>query len=89
MRVAVKELKSGLSRILARAQAGEVFEVTCHNRPVARIVGVPSFADERWNRLIADGTISWNGGKPRIDTPLQLAANNNTPVSGIVMEDRG
>ena len=41
MPIAVRELKASLSRVLLRAQAGEVIEVTSHNRPIARIVGIP------------------------------------------------
>ncbi len=34
-RVAVYELRAGLSRYLARVKAGEVFEITCRNEPIA------------------------------------------------------
>ena len=46
MSVAVRELKACLSRVLLRAQEGEVIEVTSHNKPIARIVGIPSCAGE-------------------------------------------
>ena len=35
MDIAIRELKSSLSRVLAAAQGGEVIEVTSHRKPVA------------------------------------------------------
>jgi len=35
--VSVRDLKTHLSEWLARAQAGEVVEVTSHRKPIARI----------------------------------------------------
>ena len=46
MHVAVRELKSSLSRVLSLAQGGEIIEVTAHNKPIARIVGIPPQAYE-------------------------------------------
>jgi hypothetical protein len=31
----------GTMRVLSRAQRGEIIEVTSHNKPIARIVGIP------------------------------------------------
>lgn len=53
MQVAIRELKAGLSRILSRAQAGEVIEVTSHNKSIARIVGIPPTAGAGLRGLIA------------------------------------
>lgn len=41
MSIAVRQLKASLSRVLARAQEGKVIEVNLHNKPIARIVGIP------------------------------------------------
>ena len=65
MYVAIRELKSSLSRVLSLAQGGEVIEVTSHNKPIARILGIPPQADEGLRRLMASGTLSWSGGKPQ------------------------
>ena len=43
--VSVRELKTHLSEWLARAQAGEVVEVTSHRKPIARIT--------KWNLRMA------------------------------------
>lgn len=89
MSIAVRELKAGLSRVLLRAQAGEVIEVTSHNRPIARIVGIPAQAGEGGLRgLIAAGTLSWSGSKPRLAPPLDLTEEAK-PVGRMVLEDRG
>lgn len=87
MSVAIRELKASLSRVLSRAQGGEVIEVTSHNKPIARIIGIPPQAGDGLRGLIASGTLYWSGGKPRLTLPLKLAARG-TPVSQMVLEDR-
>lgn len=87
MRVAVRELKANLSRLLSRARQGEVIEVTSHNKPVARIVGIPSCGAESLGESISRGTISWRGTKPCFAPPLALA-DHGPSMSQIVLEDR-
>lgn len=88
MIVAVRELKSSLSRVLSLAQEGEVIEVTSHSRPIARILGIPQQADVGLRRLMATGTLSWGGGKPRLAPPVKLARGGKS-VSQMLLEDRG
>jgi len=88
MHVAIRELKSKLSRVLSLAQGGEMIEVTSHNKPIARIVGIPPQADEGLRRLMASGTLSWNGSKPQFAPPVTLAPGG-TLVSQMLLEDRG
>lgn len=87
MSVAVRELKASLSRVLSRAQHGEIIEVTSHNKPIARIIGIPEHAEPGLRLLIAGGAVSWSGGKPRHKLPVQLTARG-TSVSHMVLEDR-
>lgn len=87
MHVAIRELKSSLSRVLALAQGGEVIEVTSHNKPIARIVGIPPQANEGLRRLMATGNLSWNGSKPRF-VPAQALAPGGKPIGQMVLEDR-
>jgi len=88
MQVAVRELKARLSQLLARAQEGEIIEITSHKRPIARIIGVPSGLDPSLRALIGRGGLAWKGGKPRMKPPLKLVATG-VPVSRLVLEDRG
>jgi prevent-host-death family protein len=88
MHVAIRELKSSLSRVLALAQGGEVIEVTSHSKPIARIIGIPHQADEGFRRLMATGTLSWNGGKPTLAQAVVLTPGAKT-FSQMVLEDRG
>ncbi len=88
MDIAIRELKSNLSRVLAAAQGGEVIEVTSHRKPVARIVGIPPQADDGLRPLMATGALTWRGGKPRLGAPVGLPAGG-TPVSQMVLDDRG
>ena len=88
MQVAIGDLKSNLSRMLALAQQGEVIEVTSHNKPVARIVGIPSNPTGGLAGSMGQGTISWRGGKPSLAPPLSLA-DHTSSVSQMVLEDRG
>jgi prevent-host-death family protein len=87
MSIAIHELKANLSKVLNRVQRGEVIEVTSHNKPIARITGIPQLADIGLQKLIASGAVSWNGEKPQFLPPLQLS-QGGTPVSHMVLEDR-
>ncbi|MEA3276227.1 MAG: type II toxin-antitoxin system prevent-host-death family antitoxin [Pseudomonadota bacterium] len=86
MQVSIRELKAHLSQYLSRARAGQSFEVTSHRKIVARIIGVPA-SDSGLSRLLASGAATWAGGKPA-GASLRLRAKG-TPVSQMVMEDRG
>jgi prevent-host-death family protein len=88
MHVAVRELKSSLSRVLSLAQGGEVIEVTSHNKPIARILGIPPQAGEGLSRLMASGALSWSGVKPQFSLPVELASGGKS-VSQMLLEDRG
>lgn len=88
MSVPVRELKASLSQVLSRARSGEVIEVTSHNKPIARIVGIPDSAASGLRRLMADGAVSWRGGKPQPKAPVRLSARGAS-VSQLVLEDRG
>lgn len=89
--VSVRDLKTHLSEWLARAQAGEVVEVTSHRKPIARITAVKQADSTSTNPLqkaIDAGLISWSGRKPEIPPPVKL--NDGGPLmSDIVIEDRG
>ena len=87
MRVAIHELKSCLSRYVAQARAGEVIEITSHDKPVARLVGVPATSHGGLGRLMAGGAALWRGGKPVLRAPVELGAQGAT-VGQIVLEDR-
>jgi len=88
MKVAIHQLKSGLSRYVAKARAGEVIEITSHDKPVARLVGVPAASSAGVARLLARGTATWGGGKPALQAPVVLSVGGKS-VSEIVLEDRG
>jgi prevent-host-death family protein len=90
-RVSVRELKTHLSAWLARAQAGEVVEVTSHHKPIARITAVkpqdPASMSPLQQAIEAD-VISWSGQKPVFHPPIKL--NDGGPlISDSVIEDRG
>ena len=87
MSVAVRELKASLSRVLSRAQRGEIIEVTSHNKPIARIIGIPEHTEPGLRGLIAGGAVSWGGGKPRHKLPVAMTARGPS-VSQMVLEDR-
>lgn len=87
MRVAIRELKSSLSHILAQAQRGEVVEVTSHNKPIARIFGIPAQMGTGLRALVAEGGLTWRGSKPDLAPPLSLQGGAKS-VSTMVLEDR-
>jgi prevent-host-death family protein len=90
-RVSVRDLKTHLSEWLARAQAGEVVEVTSYRKPIARITAVKPPEPTSTNPLqkaIDAGLISWSGQNPVIPPAVKL--NDGGPLmSDIVIEDRG
>jgi prevent-host-death family protein len=90
MRVAMHELKIGLSRYVAQARAGAVIEITSHEKPVARIVGIPAPArggSRGVDCLVATGAAQWNGSKPKTFEPVRLPSHGTT-LSEMVIEDR-
>jgi prevent-host-death family protein len=89
--VSVRDLKTHLSEWLARAQAGEVVEVTSHRKPIARITAVKpadSGITSRLQKAIDAGLISWSGQKPVFPPPIKLRGKGKL-ISEIVIEDRG
>ena len=89
--VSVRDLKTHLSEWLARAQAGEVVEVTSHRKPIARITAVKpadSGITSPLQKAIDAGLISWNGQKPNLPPPVKLRGQEKL-LSDIVIEDRG
>ena len=89
--VSVRDLKTHLSEWLARAQSGEVVEVTSHRKPIARITAVqPADSGIRspLQKAIDAGLISWNGEKPNLPPPVKLRGQGKL-LSDIVIEDRG
>ncbi len=87
VQIAVRNLKAGLSRVLARARAGDVIEVTSHSRPIARIIGIPAAGEDGLQRMVATGVASWGGGRPQLEAPVSLSPDH-LPVSRMVLEDR-
>jgi len=90
--VSVRDLKTHLSEWLARAQAGEVVEVTSHRKPIARITAVkqpdPSSSPHPLQKAIDAGVVTWSGQKPVFPPPVKL--NDGGPlISDIVIEARG
>lgn len=82
------ELKSGLSRYIAQARAGESIEITSHDKSVARIVGIPPTDQRGVTRLLARGAAHWGGGKPSPLPPVVLGSRGQL-LSEMVLEDRG
>jgi len=89
--VSVRELKTHLSAWLARAQSGEVVEVTSHRRPIARITAVRATDPGTTHPLQAAmdaGLISWSSQRPVFPPPIRLSGVGKS-VSEMVLEDRG
>jgi prevent-host-death family protein len=88
MKIAMNQLKAGLSRYVAQASAGQVIEITSHDKPVARLTGVPQAAPVGVANLIAHGLATWSGRKLVLPTPVHLSVGG-VAVSQMVIEDRG
>lgn len=88
MKIAMHQLKAGLSRYVSQARAGAVIEITSHDKPVARLVGVPDGGASGLAKLLGSGAAQWGGGKPAWRRPVQLPAHARS-MSEMVIEDRG
>lgn len=88
MHVAIHELKAQLSRCVAQAGAGEVIVITSHNKPVARLTGVPPGAPAGLQAMVASGAVTWSGRKPAPSMPVALSPGGRS-LSEMVIEDRG
>lgn len=86
--VAMRELKAGLSRYVAQARAGTAIEITLHDKPVARLIGIFARGPAGVSRLIEAGAAQWRGGKPSLRPPIVLDSGG-TSLGSIVLEDRG
>jgi prevent-host-death family protein len=88
--VSVRDLKTHLSAWLGRVQTGEVVEITCHRKPIARITGVKTQEQAPTSPLqtaLNAGVISWNGQKPTLPPPVTLRGEGKR-LSEIVIDDR-
>ena len=88
MLVSVSVLKANLSRLLARAQGGEVIEVISNGKPIARIVGIPDVHDHLPKKLTADNSITWNGKKTIFAKDLPTLSMNGRSLGKIIRQDR-
>lgn len=88
MSVPVRELKANLSEVLSRAQSGEIIEVTSHNKPIARIIGIPAADTHPLGQLAADESVTWNGKKPSFAKHLPRLSAGGKSLSKIIQEDR-
>lgn len=85
MEVGIRDLKNSLSRHLKRVRQGETIVVTEHGRPVAHII--PAGIPEEIERLMAQGRISWSGG--RFHAPKRVPRPRPGPAaSDYISEDR-
>ena len=88
MLVPVSVLKENLSKILARAQSGEIIEVTSDGKPIARIIGIPAASPHPVGALAGDNSVTWNGKKSSFAKHLPKLSKIRKPLSEIIREDR-
>lgn len=88
MAVPVREFKSHLARYLREVRAGRTFEITSRRKVIAKVIPVPEAPRRGLQRLLAAGAARWSGGKPEGLGAVTLT-EGGTPVSHIVLEDRG
>lgn len=88
MLVPVSVLKANLSNILARAQSGEIIEVTSDGKPIARIIGIPAASSQPLGALAGNDAVTWNGKKPSFAKHLPKLSRSGRPLSKMIREDR-
>ena len=83
----IREFKARLSFYIAESRAGKSVDITSHRRPVARLVGVPQQQTEGLAQMIAEGELTWSGGKPKGGHFVLPDAHKS--VAEMILEDRG
>jgi len=85
--IGIRELKTNLSRYLAKVKAGERIIVTDRSKEVAIIAPYGNQSDdEKLLRLMERGIAQWSGGKPKgLPTGISSKGGN---VSEAVLEER-
>jgi prevent-host-death family protein len=84
--VGIRELKNGASAYIERVEHGEVITVTRRGKPVARIV--PAEMPRGLARLMAEGRLSWDGGKPDLQPPRVKLRGDGPTAADYVIEGR-
>lgn len=85
--VGIKELKTNLSRYLARVKSGERIIIMERKKQVAIISPLAKETDqEKALQLIQRGVAHWSGGKPA--GMLSRIASRGKKVSDTVLEER-
>ena len=87
MQVSVRELKNHLSKYLHQVQMGGSIVVTVHNVPLARLLPIPTHADENIQRILQIEGVHWNGKKPKGGKDRPIIEGKT--ASDYVIEDRG
>ena len=65
-----------------------MIEITSHDKPVARLIGLPHAAPVGIAKLVANGAATWSGRKPELRAPVRLSPGGKS-LSEMVTEDRG
>ena len=78
-------MKAKLGSVLRRVEGGERVRVTRRGRPVADIVPVES-ADERWERMIAEGRITPATAPMDRNPPPPIKTDG--PASELILAER-
>ncbi|MDY6954267.1 MAG: type II toxin-antitoxin system prevent-host-death family antitoxin [Thermodesulfobacteriota bacterium] len=87
IRVGIRELKTNLSRYLARVKSGENIMVTDRKKEVAVILPYGSRSGQKMGfQLVQRGLARWSGGKPE-GMPSRIASRGKK-VSDAVLEER-
>jgi prevent-host-death family protein len=84
--IGVRELKSHLSRHLARVRSGARLVVTDRGEPIATISPIGAALAEWADAFVQSGRAQWSGGKPA-GSAHPAKARRGT-VSDAVLEDR-
>ncbi len=91
-RVGIRALKNHTSKIMRRVRAGETIVVSDRGRPFAVISPHAATEPDPVLALVAEGRVSWGGGKPRGSrSPARLRSSRvgvEPSVAAAIVEDR-
>jgi prevent-host-death family protein len=82
MDVGIRELKTNLSRYLARVRAGETLIVTDHGEPIARLEPLRSSEPPASvKHLVDSGKLIWKGPARYLPRPIEMLPGDDGKTS--------
>lgn len=85
--VGIRKLKAQLARYVRQVKAGETVTITERGKPIGQIIPVKTSTNDRVQKLIQSGLVSWNGRRLKSLKPRAYTRGKRT-VADLLLENR-